>query len=749
MCSFDTAVNNSPPNAERSSAHIKHPLIWNSSIELRSYQKNIAELANSRNTMVILPTALGKTVISLLVCADMLYKYRDRRVLMMAPTRPLVSQHMKSFSSILKILEEQVAGVTGKTPPEARRAVWDKKDSRLIFATPQVVENDLDEGRLHLQDFSLLIFDEAHRAVKDYAYTSIAKEYINQSPCPVILAMTASPGAERKRMQEVCDNLFVEHVEYRSEDDPDVKPYVNPIDVKWEWFNLPEEYRYIISTLRSMLDERLRWLIQKGILRKKSIEWIFKRDLIEAGEALRYRLELTMEEQRAPLHIALMNQSSALTLMYCLELIGSQGSYSLKAFLDRIEEDGGKTHSLLLKDPRIIEIKVLIAGITKEHPKIQRLVDLVKEHHHYYVRDRRNSSNSKILVFTQYRDTARHIVNILSRNGILCSRFVGQAKRQGDEGMKQNEQASVLESFKNGEFDVLVATSIAEEGLDIPEVDLVVFYEPIPSEIRYIQRKGRTGRKSAGMVTILAANDTVDMRHLYASNQRVEKMKKSLSMINTVLKPINRTFRESNPMTSEELSIIENRRRRLDEHLDKTVESELDKGRLLNTEIANRINYLRESKKQSSLLLEAELVTGKFMRQVYRAARSIHSELAKAGRRGIDVDVLYDNLAFEYPVLIEALKKLEKLKRLEWLDDTTIVIPNSLKQVPGKIYVIYVEKIVQGKALVIVDDKWHARLNHYDYEGPRELLKSGSELRVIGELYHDDGVLNIRVKQIV
>jgi ERCC4-related helicase len=741
-------VNNSPPTAERSSAHIEHPLIWNNSIELRLYQKNIAELANRRNTMVILPTALGKTVISLLVCADMIYKYRDRRVLMMAPTRPLISQHMKSFSSILKILEEQVAGVTGKTPPEARRAIWDNKGDRLIFATPQVVKNDLEEGRLHLQDFSLLVFDEAHRAVKDYAYTSIAKEYINQSPCPVILAMTASPGAERKRMQEVCDNLFVEHVEYRSEDDPDVKPYVNPIDVKWEWFNLPEEYRYIISTLRSMLDERLVWLIQKRILRKKSIEWVFKRDLIEAGEALRYRLELTMEEQRAPLHIALMNQSSALTLMYCLELMGSQGSYSLKAFLDRMEEDGGKTHSLLLKDPRIIEIKLLIAGITKEHPKIQRLVELIKEHR-YSIRDRRNTSNSKILVFTQYRDTARHIVNILSRNGILSSRFVGQAKRQGDEGMKQNEQASVLESFKNGEFDVLVATSIAEEGLDIPEVDLVVFYEPIPSEIRYIQRKGRTGRKSAGMVTILAANDTVDMRHLYASNQRVEKMKKSLSMINTVLKPINRTFLESNPMTSEELSIIENRRRRLDERLDKTVESERDKGRLLNTEIANRINYLRESKKQSSLLLEAELVTGKFMRQVYRAARSIHSELAKAGRRGIDVDILHDNLAFEYPVLIEALKKLEKLKRVEWLDDTTIVIPDSLKQVPGKMYVIHIEKILQGKALVIVDDKWHARLNHYDYEGPRELLKSGSELRVIGELYHDDGVLNIRVKQIV
>jgi ERCC4-related helicase len=94
----------------------------------------------------------------------------------------------------------------------------------------------------------------------------------------------------------------------------------------------------------------------------------------------------------------------------------------------------------------------------------------------------------KAIVFTQYRDTAQHIVDILNSNGIKASRFVGQAKKQGDVGMKQEEQGQVLESFRKGEFSVLVATSIAEEGLDIPEVDLVIFYEPIPSEIRYIQR---------------------------------------------------------------------------------------------------------------------------------------------------------------------------------------------------------------------------------------------------------------------
>jgi Fanconi anemia group M protein len=548
-------------------------------------------------------------------------------------------------------------------------------------------------------------------------------------------------------MQEICDNLFIEHIEHRSEDDPDVKQYVNPIDIKWERFNLPEDYLYVISLLRSMLDERLRWLIQRGIIRRRGIDWIFKRDLIETGESLRYALELTMEEQRGPLYIALRNQSSALTLMYCLELMGSQGSYSLGAFLDRIEKDEGKVHSTLLKDPRIMEIKVLVSKIAKEHPKIERLVELVKGHHHSGNNVR--GCSSKVLVFTQYRDTARHITDVLSRNGIKSSRFVGQAKREGDPGMKQEEQATILESFRNGDFDVLVATSIAEEGLDIPEVSLVVFYEPIASEIRYIQRKGRTGRKTAGSVIIFAANNTIDTRYYYASQKRIEKMKTHLNIINSTLKSINRMPFQLNPMTSEELSLIEKRQERLDEHLYKAIQSELKEGKLSETDVEIRLNKVRDSKIQSEFSIDADLVAGAFRRQVFRAARRIHRELAKAGMHGIDVQSLHENLAFEYPVLLEALKKLEKLKRIEWLNDRTIIIVDSLKKFEGKVYDIYIEKIVRGKALALINDKWHARLNNYDYEGPRDLLRSGSQFKAIADLYRENGVLNIRIKQIV
>src|SRR5918995_546652 len=723
----------SPPN------YIEHPLIWNNSIEFRQYQKNIAESASHRNTLVILATALGKTMISVLVCADVLYKYRDRRVLVMAPTRPLVSQHLKLFSSVLKIFEEQIASVTGKTPPEYRRAIWSKKEVRLVFATPEIVKNDLSEGRLQFRDFILLVFDEAHKAVKDYSYTSIAREYTSQEPCPMILALTASPGAERKRVQEVCDNLFIENIEYRNEDDLDVKPYINPIDVKWEWFSLSEEHRHIASTLRSMLHERLRWLIQRGVLKKRSVEWVFKRDLISLGEELRYTIELTMAEQRALVYAALANQSTALTLMYCLELIESQGAFSLKAFLNRIEQqEAGKTHPALLKHPKIIEIRTLLDNVTNEGPKIRYLLERVMNKGDCYQIPKNNNENSeyqednrrsKILIFTQYRDTARHIVEILSRNNISTCRFVGQAKRMGDEGMTQEKQERVLEEFRRGDFQVLVATSIAEEGLDIPEVDLVVFYEPIPSEIRYIQRRGRTGRKNLGSVLILATKDTIDQRYLDVSKKKIQRMKSILSSIDTQLKfiSIHRISAQKDPMTKKEIEFLDSCLDRYGERI---------KQGLANAGIA------RFSLPKSSYSTNDSGIKG-IRNSVETTARKIYSIVSMHGTSGLDIQLLHKSLRQDDVLVNAALNMLEKLERIK-ITGGKVIASDNLVKIPGQVFNIEIEKVVMGKAMVLVNSKWRAILNHYDYRGPRELIKKGREFKASGKLYRDNSSLNIR-----
>jgi Fanconi anemia group M protein len=740
-------------------------LIKKDCIEFRSYQNNLAESVRNKNTLVILPTALGKTVIAIFVCAEFLYNYKSKRVLIMAPTKPLIAQHMSSFFSVLRVPEDSITVVTGKNLPSTRMAIWNRKEIRLVFATPEVVKNDLAENRLTLSQFSLLVFDEAHRAVKDYAYTSIARYYIQQSSHPVIIAMTASPGSEKRRILEVCNNLSIEQIEYKSEEDSDVKPYINPIDLTWEWFTLPQEYKYISSTLRDMLEDNIRFLMERGMLRKKHPQWIFKSDLISLGEEIQYKLELTMEELRGPLYAALMHQSSALTLMYCAELIESQGSPSLKAFLNRIENDGGKAHRTLLNDDRIKEIQTLINSLKIEHPKMRYLVELLKQRYPLFLNDNnqyhdqddillkkspdRATERPKALVFTHYRETTKKVVEILTENGIKAARFVGQEKRELDIGMSQEEQSAVLESFRNGEFDVLVATSIAEEGLDIPEVDLVVFYEPIPSEIRYIQRRGRTGRKSSGCVIILAAKDTIDERYLYASKRRIEKMKQILSSLNATLRPIQRTNILANRMTPDEVSSLESKRKAFDNRVDKMLSPHLDTIKADDSIPSLQPTRMKDKKRVELLSLESRTLINGFRREIDSAARKIHTLIAKSGRQPLDVDIIQQNLSVENSVLVEALKKLEKLKRIEWVDDSTVILSENLAKISGVTYDVYVEKIIPGRALVIVNGKWHARLNHYDYAGPRELLRKGSEFRAVGEVYTDDGVCSLRVKQIV
>lgn len=718
-----------------------HPLLRKNLLQFREYQKNISGQALSKNTLVILPTALGKTIISLLVSLNTLYNYRSKRILILAPTRPLVSQHWRSFVSYLKLQDEQTVVVTGKIPPYARSLIWNKNEIRLVFSTPEVVRNDIREKRIELDNFFLIVFDEAHRAVKNYAYTSIADQYMKHCSFPLILGLTASPGSEKNKIQEICNNLFIEHLEYKTEEDPDVIRYINPIEIDWKWFDLPSEYQYVKSILKRMLDEKLDWLINRKIITKNS-KWVFKKDLISIGDELRRTLTTIPQERRRSLYFALMQQSNALSLLYCIELIESQGFYSLGAFLNRIQEEGGKSHKMLIDDNRVIEIRRLVDQLNKEHPKIQHLIrtliekfnSKVDSNNDNQLSQKKSEKKSRVLIFTQYRDTAQHIVELLIKNNIKASKFVGQSKRQGDPGMKQEEQNIILEKFTEGEFNVLVATSIAEEGLDIPEVDLVIFYEPIPSEIRHIQRRGRTGRKNIGSVLILATKDTIDQRYLEVSRKKIQKMKSILSSIDTQLefKKVDRISTRIDPMTKEEIALLD---------------SSLDKYGQKFEQHSDRANTIEiPIHKSSKSICDSEM---KGLRNsVQSTARRIYSMVSIHGNSGLDIQLLQKSLQQDDVLISAALKLLQKFERIK-ITRGKVFASDNLVKIQGKVFNIEIEKVVTGKAIVLVNSKWRAILNHYDYRGPRELIKKGSEFRATGELYRDNDSLSIRVKQIL
>jgi ERCC4-related helicase len=656
--------------------------------------------------------------------------------LILAPTRPLVNQHWRSFVSYLKLPVEQMALVTGKIPPYSRSIIWNRMESRIVFSTPEVIRNDIREKRLELNNFFLVVFDEAHRAVKDYAYTFIADHYLKHCSFPLILGLTASPGSEKDKIQEICDNLFIEHLEYKTEEDPDVLQYINQIEIDWKWFDLPSEYQYVRSILKSMLDEKLDWLMKKKII-TKSRKWIFKRDLISLGDELRRTLTTISEERRSSFYFAITQQSNALSIMYCIELMESQGFDSLSTFLNRIREEGGKSHKILLGDNRMIEIRRLVEHLQKEHPKINHLIKILDERFNSHTSSKTNgkpAKHSRVLVFTQYRDTAQHIVELLIQNKVRASKFVGQSKRQGDPGMKQEEQNSILEKFREGEFNVLVATSIAEEGLDIPEVDLVVFYEPIPSEIRHIQRRGRTGRKSIGSVLILATKDTIDQRYLDVSRKKIQKMKSILSSIDTQLefRPVHRTYAQKNPMSKEELKFLDSC---LDEHGNRKEQD------------FTAVGTIRIPQRKSPYYTPDSEIK-KIKNTVENTAKKIYSMISMHGNSGLDIQLLQKSIRQDKVFINAALSKLEKLGRIK-IDDGKVVTSDNLVRIQGQIFNIEIEKVVMGKAIVLVNSKWRAILNHYDYRGPRELIKKGREFKASGELYRDNDCLNIRVQQIL
>ncbi len=692
--------------------YASHPLIYPNTVEERLYQRSIARTALDRNTLVILPTALGKTVISALVVAETLFKYRDTRVLVMAPTRPLVMQHKRSFQSMIRLPEEQFVLLTGKTPAEFRSSVW-SGSSRLIFATPQVVRNDLIQNRLNLKGFGLLVFDECHRSVKEYAYTEVAESYVKTSPYPLILGMTASPGSDLDRVMMVCESLSIEHVEHRSDEDPDVKRYINPVTVEWKKTNLPPEYQPVREILQGMLKERIRTLQSRSLL-KRNANFTSRMNLIELGSELRYRAEMSMEEERGPIYAAISLQAQALTLFHMLELLDTQGAHTLKCFMERLDGDDKRSHAAILREAAYGSLRDLLEGeCYKEHPKLDELKTIASH-------QLGSNPKSRMLAFTQYRDTASHLVEELNKvEGVRAERFVGQASKINDKGLTQDQQASLIEDLRKGYINTLCATSIAEEGLDIPEVDMVIFYEPIPSEIRYIQRSGRTGRRAAGRVIILTAEGTNDMVYLYASQRRTERMKSISGTLNQKLKPIltSRVRPNPNPMTQEELHWLENS--------------------LTKPEVTLRAQ-------------DHEKVRG-FDRMVGRAEQAVYMRILESGIAGLDDEQLYSEMEEEgYPrnTVKAALQRL--VKKQHFSDSKNGRAALAVKSIPdARLMEIEVEKILPGEAVVIVDGKWHARLEPANYNGPRQLIKRNTSFKALCELYHSEGVLYVKVRQVV
>ncbi len=496
---------------------IEHSLIKDQKIESRLYQQLLAaDVLKKGNSMIVAPTALGKTIVAVLVAAERIKNFKGSKVLILAPSKPLVVQHEESFREFLNV---PATSLTGDVKPKERIKRWN--DHQIICATPQTIESDLISSRYSLENVSLIVFDECHRGVGAYSYVYLAGKYQQQSKHPLVMGLTASPGSVEDKINEVCENLFIDDVVIKSEEDADVAPYFNPVEVKWIKIDLNEELKEIKKSIDTVLKARLNTLKRMGIIRSVNMS---KTEVLKAKGAAQKRISSSANPPKK-CYYAVSVLTAVINVMHALELLETQGIRTLDKYFERLKKKRTKAAKSLLMDEdfsKAISLtkKAHEKGI--EHPKLQKLADILKK-------ELKTNKDSKIIVFTQFRDTVDRIFEKCEEEGINAVKFFGQASKEGEKGLTQKKQKEVIKAFKMGVYDVLISTSVAEEGIDIPAVDLVILYEPVPSEIRMIQRRGRTGRKNKGKMYILITKGTRDEAYYWTSINKEARMKKQLS----------------------------------------------------------------------------------------------------------------------------------------------------------------------------------------------------------------------------
>jgi len=490
---------------------IEHRLIKSKSLERREYQVNIAGVAVKKNTLVVLPTGLGKTTVALLIVADMLEN--GKRCIIFAPTRVLVNQHYHFFKEHLNI--DEVEAVTGSMSRAERMDVW--SNARVVCSTPQIALNDIDRGILAIDDFGLLIFDEAHRAVGDYAYTKIAS--LSNAR---IIGFTATLPDDKDRIMSIVDALKIERVEVRSEESLDVRAYVKDTKVEFVEVELNELLKGIRSRVLDALNSRLYSLRTYGVIDSTKVgvgDLIRIRDEIQKG----YGMDKSNTSNKDITKILY----SAIRLSHALRILDTQGLVTFTRFYERlIERRGIGVKELIrdLKEAYEMARGAIISGI--EHPKMDKLVEVLRPF---------MNGDGRVIIFSSYRDSVETIQERLRSEGFNAGYLIGKSVDSTGRGLRQDEQIDALEKFRSGEYNILVATNVGEEGLDVAECNLVIFYDNVPSAIRFIQRKGRTGRRISGRVIVLVTKDTIDEAYYWISKRKVKRVGRVAEMINSIL----------------------------------------------------------------------------------------------------------------------------------------------------------------------------------------------------------------------
>lgn len=511
--------------------------------KIRDYQYSIVRHALFNNTLVALPTGLGKTCIAATVMFNYYRWTKDAQIVFVAPTKPLVAQQVDACFNIVGIPKSQTTMLTGEQAPALRAEEWQEK--RVFFMTPQTFDNDLRSGLADPKKIVLLVVDEAHRAKGNYAYVNVVTFLRRFNTSFRVLALTATPGASVEAVQEVIDNLEISKVEIRTEESIDIQQYVHTRNIDQILLDPSDEIILVKESMSKCLQPLVSQLCGQNAYYNRDPMALTTFGMMQA----RKTWFASPAGRAAPMPVkGMMNAlfSVLASVAHSIKLLNFHG---IASFYDKIKDfrqgsedakqGGGKYKKQVLQHPQFMKMMDRIQMWLSHddfvgHPKLTYLCDTVLNHFLDAGDGRLGEdcppSSTRVIVFSEYRDSAENITKVLNRHGplIRASVFVGQADSKRSEGMKQAAQIETIEKFKQGKINVLVATSIGEEGLDIGQVDLIVCYDASGSPIRMLQRMGRTGRKRAGKIVLLLMRGKEEESFAKAKDN-YEQMQKMIS----------------------------------------------------------------------------------------------------------------------------------------------------------------------------------------------------------------------------
>lgn len=495
-----------------------HPFLKDG-VEARAYQIRALKNALSSSCLMVMPTGFGKTAVEWMVMAEFLRQH-DKKIILIAPTTGLVAQQQRMARDMINIDPEHILRYTGETAPEKRHEIWRK--GRILMATPQVIRNDATNRRISLDDVSLIIFDEAHHATGNHAYAQVGDLYLSQNPSGFTLAATASPGSTKGAILEVAKRLGIDRLDVSIKDEALLKPYAVTLHNDVIYVDLPESLKTLIFPLQEHQSLEVESIQRMGFM--GSVKNLTSRIITEAQQSI--SRAIGRRDKRG--YNAARKVSDIRRMHMLLDLLKTQGVKAGLAFLDKAESEGrsgDRGTNRFLAQPVIHNFRNDARNLGELHPKAEIVNKMVKQ-------KISENPNSRIIIFTEYRYTVNNLTELLSNiEGVKVSQFIGQSSSGKQKGMTQKEQLARLEEFRSGKVNVLVATSVGEEGLDVPAAELVLLYEPVPSAIRSIQRRGRTARQTSGTVKTLVARETRDQFVSHAAKAREKKMYNNLADI--------------------------------------------------------------------------------------------------------------------------------------------------------------------------------------------------------------------------